>query len=138
MPRPSTIQPGANKLKMIPGFEAIVEERIKKAQKDGRFDNLTGMGRPLNVDDTHVPEELRLAHKVLKNAGFLPPEIELKKKISRTLDLMAGLDEAAPEKAELGKKLNYLMVKLDSVRGTGPGAALVRDQYRTHLIEKLS
>ena len=123
---------------MIPGFEAIVEERIKKAEKEGRFDNLAGSGRPLNFDDANVPDELRLAHKVLKNAGYLPPEIELKKKISHTRDLMAGLDDGAPEKAALGKKLNYLLVKLDSVRGTGPAAAMVRDQYRTNLIEKLS
>ena len=66
---------------MIPGFEAIVEERIKKAQKDGAFDNLDGTSKPLKFEDQHVPEELRLAHKILKNAGFLPPEIEIKKKI---------------------------------------------------------
>ncbi|WDP92421.1 MAG: DUF1992 domain-containing protein [Desulfobacter sp.] len=123
---------------MIPGFEAIVEERIKQAQKEGRFDNLKGQGRPLKFDDANVPEELRMAHKILKNAGFLPPEIELKKKISRTRDLMAGLDEGSPEKATLTKKLNYLLVKLDSVRRPSPAAALVRDRYRTNLIRKIS
>ena len=123
---------------MIPGFEAIVEQRIKQAQRQGRFDNLPGKGRPLNFEDANVPEELRLAHKVLKNAGFLPPEIELKKKISHTQDLMASLDEASPEKANLGKKLNYLLAKLDYVRGPSPGAALVRDQYQTDLRRKLS
>lgn len=123
---------------MIPGFEAIVEERIKKAQRDGRFDNLKGRGRPLSFDDTNVPEDLRLAHKVLKNAGFLPPEIEIKKKITQTRDLMQTLDEASPKKAELGKRLNYLLAKLDTIRGPGPGATLVRDQYRTNLIRKLT
>jgi len=134
---PQPFQPGVN-TRMIPGFEAIVEERIKKAQKDGRFDNLTGTGRPLNFDDANVPNDLRLAHKVLKNAGFLPPEIELKKKISKTQDLMSGMDDTSPEKIKLNKKLNYLLVKLDSVRNAGPGTALVRDQYQTNLIRKLS
>lgn len=123
---------------MIPGFEAIVEERIKRAQKEGRFENLKGLGRPLNFDEATVPEELRLAHKVLKNAGFLPPEIEIKKEITHTQDLIQAVDEASPEKAKLGKRLNYLLAKLDSVRGPGPGAAFVRDQYRTDLISKLS
>lgn len=123
---------------MIPGFEALVEQRIKHAQRQGQFDNLPGHGRPLNFEDAHVPEDLRLAHKVLKNAGFLPPAIELKKKISHTRDLMAPLDEASPEKAKLGKKLNYLLAKLDHVRGPVPGAALVRDQYQTDLMRKLS
>jgi hypothetical protein len=123
---------------MIPGFEAIVEERIKKAQKEGSFENLPGQGRPLELDDANVPQELRMAHKILKNAGFLPPEIEIKKKITQTRDLMENLDPSSPEKAKLGKKLNYLLAKLDSVRGTGPGTALVRDQYRTDIIRKLS
>ena len=58
---------------MIPGFEKLVEERIKKAQKEGLFDNLEGARKPLNLDEMNIPDNLRLAHKILKNAGFLPP-----------------------------------------------------------------
>ncbi len=105
---------------MIPGFEAIVEERIKQAQKEGRFDNLEGHGRPLKFDDANVPEACRMAHKILKNAGFLPPEIEIKKQIDYTRDLMASIDDTTCEKKKLTKKLNYLLVKLDSIRGKGP------------------
>ena len=123
---------------MIPGFEAIVEERIKKAQKEGGFEDLPGKAKPLEFDDSHAPQELRMAHKILKNAGFLPPEIEIKKQIANTQDLMNSLDHSPDEKAKLGKKLNYLLAKLDTVRGTGPAAAMVRDQYRTDLIRKLS
>lgn len=64
---------------MIPGFEAIVEERIKKAQKNGAFDNLEGTHKPLKFEDQHIPQEFRLAHKILKNSGFLFSEVELKK-----------------------------------------------------------
>ncbi|HCY86356.1 MAG TPA: DUF1992 domain-containing protein [Desulfobacteraceae bacterium] len=123
---------------MIPGFEAIVEERIKKAQKDGAFENLPGKGRPLALEDPGVPDDLKMAHKILKNAGFLPPEVELKKKIAHTRDLMDTLDPGSPEQAGLGKRLNYLLSKLDAVRGTGPAAALVRDQYRSGLMNTLS
>ena len=56
---------------MFTGFEKIIESRIKKAQADGAFDNLPGSGQPLNLDDDrHIPEDLRMAHKVLKNADF--------------------------------------------------------------------
>ena len=123
---------------MIPGFEAIVEERIKKAQKDGAFENLPGKGRPLAFDDADVPGDLRMAHKILKNAGFLPPEVEIKKKIAHTRDLMDTLAPESPEKADLGKRLNYLLAKLDTVRGSSPAAALVRDQYRSGLMNTLS
>ena len=123
---------------MIPGFEAIVEERIKKAQKDGAFKDLPGRGRPLNFEDIDGPPEFRMAHKILKNAGFLPPEVELRKKISHTRDLMTSLADDSPEKAKLRKKLNYLLAKLDAGRGTSAASALARDQYRSNILKKLS
>ncbi|MFW5875018.1 MAG: DnaJ family domain-containing protein, partial [bacterium] len=59
------------------GFEKIVEERILAAQRRGEFDNLKGSGKPLEHEDlSRVPQELRLAYKILKNADCLPPEIE--------------------------------------------------------------
>ncbi len=55
--------------------ERIAEERIKETQGKGAFDNLPGRGKPLDPDDgANVPEELRMAWRVLKNAGCLPPE----------------------------------------------------------------
>lgn len=123
---------------MIPGFEAIVEERIKKAQKDGAFDRLPGTGRPLVFDEPNVPEELRLAHKILKNAGFLPPEIEVKKQISQTRELLDSLETPGPEKTRVQKRLNYLLTKLDTLRGASCVSAVSRDQYKSHILKKLS
>ena len=51
---------------MITGFEKIVEERIRKAQREGHFDGLPGSGKPLPKDDVNVPEDIRLAYKILK------------------------------------------------------------------------
>ena len=97
---------------MIPGFDKIVEERIRKAQKKGEFENLEGSGKPLNLlDDQTVAEELRLAYKILKNADCLPPEIELKKEIQQTEELLSGMGETAAKHRTL-KKLNYLIMKL--------------------------
>ena len=79
---------------MLSGFQKIVEERIIRAQKNGEFDNLVGSGKPLDLrDGYHVSEELRLAHKILKNADCLPPEIELKKEIQQTEELLEGMEE---------------------------------------------
>jgi hypothetical protein len=103
---------------MIPGFNKIVEERIRKAQKKGEFENLQGSGKPLDLlDDQAVAEELRLAYKILKNADCLPPEIELKKEIQQTEELLSGMGETA-EKFRTIKKLNYLIMKLNSLRNT--------------------
>ena len=98
---------------MIPGFEKIVEERIKIAQRNGEFKNLAGSGKPLKLEDTqHIAEDLRLAYKILKNADFLPPEIEMKKEINQTKELLSGIEDAS-EKYQLLKKLNFLIMKLN-------------------------
>ena len=101
---------------MFSGFTKIVEERIRKAQQKGEFENLTGSGKPLTLkEDGHIAEELRLSYKILKNADCLPPEIELKKEIERTEDLLRGMEDTAAKYRTL-KKLNFLIMKLNSIR----------------------
>ena len=123
---------------MIPGFEAIVEQRIKKAQKEGEFDNLEGANKPLKFEDQHVPEELRLAHKILKNSGYLPPELDLKKKITQVEQLLDAAQADSPERLSIQKKLNYLLTKLNTIRGDRPCSALLSDEYRNTIIKKIS
>jgi hypothetical protein len=117
---------------MIQGFEKIVEERILKAQKKGDFENLIGSGKPLKLNENlYIPEELRLAYKILKNADCLPPEIELKKEIKQTEDLLAGMKETS-EKYRILKKLNFLIMKLNTMRDTS-----IMHEMPQHYMEKL-
>ena len=117
---------------MIQGFEKIVEERILKAQKKGDFENLIGSGKPLKLNENYyIPEELRLAYKILKNADCLPPEIELKKEIKQTEDLLAGMQETC-EKYSILKKLNFLIMKLNTLRDTS-----IMNEMPQHYMEKL-
>lgn len=121
---------------MIPGLERIVEERIQVSQKKGDFDNLPGTGKPLEFeDDSHVPEELRLPFKILKNADCLPPEIEIKKEIERTEDLLAGMSDTA-ERYRTIKRLNYLILKLNSTRNSSV-LMDVDQKYMVRLTERL-
>ncbi len=121
---------------MIPGLERIVEDRIQKSQKKGDFDNLPGTGKPLEFeDDRHIPEELRLPFKILKNADCLPPEIEMKKEIERTEDLLAGMSDTA-ERYRTMKRLNYLIMKLNSTRNSSV-LMDVPQKYMVRLTERL-
>ena len=98
----------------------IVEKRIKEAQENGEFDNLPGRGEPLELsDDSHVPEDLRLAYKILKNANCLPPELEEKKEIRQMEDLLADIPDEK-ERYKLIKKINYKIMKLNMTRNTSP------------------
>jgi hypothetical protein len=120
---------------MIPGFEKIVEERILKAQKEGDFDNLEGAGKPLNLEDlSGIPEELKLSYRILKNADCLPPEIEIKKEIYKTEDLLSGMDDTA-EKYKVMKKLNFLIMKLNSLRKSSIEFEMP-EKYFSNLVER--
>jgi hypothetical protein len=122
---------------MIPGFEQIVEDRIRKAQHKGYFDDLPGAGKPLDLtDDQHIPEDLRLAHKILKNADCLPPEIELKKEIQRTEDLLVDLPDTA-ERYRLLQKLNFLVMKLNTCRN-GDIRFDLPQRYLTAIAERMA
>lgn len=120
---------------MIPGFNKIVEERILKAQQKGEFENLPGSGRPLNfANDCCVAEELRLAYKILKNADFVPPEIEMKKEIKQTEELLADTQDTA-EKYRILKKLNFLIMKLNTLRNTSIALEMPQ-QYTEKLVDR--
>ena len=122
---------------MIPGFEKIVEERIRNAQEKGSFDNLAGKGKPFVLEDVSITAgECRLAHKILKNAGFLPPELELKKQISQAELLLQATDTGSAQHREIRRKLNYLLTKLDLLRGGI--SPLITDQYQENIINKIS
>ncbi len=123
---------------MIPGFEKLVEERIKKAQKEGYFDDLEGSHKPLKFDGQNVPDDLRLAHKIMKNAGFLPPEVELKKEITHTEQLLETARIDSPKRVKIQKKLNYLLTKLSTARADQPCSPLLSGVYQNSIIKKIS
>jgi hypothetical protein len=59
-------------------FDKIVEEPIKKAQERGEFDNPPGKGKPIDLSAYfEMPEDVRVAQSVLKNAGFKSREVDL-------------------------------------------------------------
>ena len=88
------------------------ERRIAQAQKEGAFDHLPGEGRPLDMeDDSQIPAELRMAFKVLKNAGYVPPEIADRKEVSTILDLLEHCEDGAEKVRQMQKlsKKNSLL-----------------------------
>jgi hypothetical protein len=97
-------------------LERIAEERIREAVQRGEFQNLPGSGKPLELeDDQHIPADLRLAYKVLSNANCLPPELELKREIRTAEELLGGMKDEG-EKYRQIKKINYLIMKLNTMR----------------------
>jgi len=94
-------------------LENIAEERIREAMARGEFANLPGAGKPLHLeDDAMVPEDLRVAYKILKNAGCIPPELELRKEILTLRDLLRTIEGEDLKKDKI-QELNYKLLKLN-------------------------
>lgn len=98
------------------GFESIIERRIQEAMERGEFDDLAGKGKPLVFeDDTFVPEDLRMAYRVLKNAGYLPPEVLAEKEIQKAEDLLDATEDEK-ERYKQMQKLNLMITRLNVLR----------------------
>ena len=103
----------------------------------GEFDNLPGEGKPLELDDdSRIPEDCRLAYKILKNADCVPPEIEAKKTIRQMEDLLDNTQDEK-EKYKLIKKINYTIMKLNMTHDASP-LFEEKQVYYQKLIDKLS
>jgi hypothetical protein len=116
-------------------IDAIAEQRILEAARRGDFDDLPGAGRPLDLDeDLLVPEELRMAYRVLKNAGFVPPEVQTLNEIGALERLIQSLDDGEQRTVAM-RKLRLLRMQLDSTRG---GNLQLEAEYYDKLTQRLS
>ena len=94
-------------------LDRIAEERILQAQREGAFENLPGNGKPLVLDDdSMIPPELRAAYRILKNAGYAPPEVLARRDIA---DLEAAITDPAtddPTRRQAIARLHLLRARL--------------------------
>ncbi|WP_255989867.1 DnaJ family domain-containing protein [Chitinolyticbacter albus] len=110
----------------------LAERRIAEAQRDGAFDNLPGIGQPLPADeiDLLVPEHQRIAYRVLKNSGYLPPELETHRDaVELALQLATAEADTRPALLERLARLNRLL------EHGGHRALAVPVDYATRLAE---
>ena len=97
-------------------FAKITEQKIREAIENGEFDNLEGMGKPLDFsNESWIPEDLRMAYRVLKNAGCLPVELELRKEVMNLRDLITTIDDNQ-ERLKRIRELNFKLLKLNELR----------------------
>ncbi|MEK4176325.1 DUF1992 domain-containing protein [Aeribacillus sp. FSL W8-0870] len=96
-------------------FAKIAEDRIKKAYEEGEFKELPGMGKPLPHDDlSDIPEELRMAYRLLRNAGMVDQENDLKKELLTIQDLLKCCEDEA-ERKKLQQKLSEKQLALERI-----------------------
>jgi hypothetical protein len=117
------------------GLDAIAERRIREAQARGELDDLPGAGAPLALDDDAlVPEDLRVAYRILKNAGFLPPELEVHGEIREIKQLLQRAEDES-DRARLLSRINVLLSR--TVQGRRHGSLRVQEAYLERIAQRL-
>lgn len=105
------------------------EKHILKALETGMLDNLPGAGKPLEIDDdSYVPAHLRAGYRILKNAGFLPAELEQRKQALELVDLLETIEQDSPEFSLKARELQALELKM---KLAGINTAFLQSHYKT-------
>ena len=120
----------------MPLFASIAEGRIQEAIQRGDLDDLPLKGQPLPREDlSDVPEELRMGYKVLKNAGCLPEELQLKRELVTLRDLLAACADPE-ERAACRRRLSLRQMQYDLLMER-KGRSLAFQEYREPLATRL-
>jgi DnaJ homolog subfamily C member 28 len=68
-------------------LESMAEKLLREAIEAGEFDNLPGKGQPVDLTENPFEDpDLRVVHKLLREAGFAPAWIEERKDIDATFE----------------------------------------------------
>jgi hypothetical protein len=101
-----------------------LDEVIQRAEADGQFRNLPGEGKPLpQTNPYEALDEWAMAHHILKQSGFLPDWLQLRKEIAAEKPAVVAaleeyrrqrtlLDTNDPAKAAMLRKLAERYVTL--------------------------
>jgi hypothetical protein len=99
-------------------LDNLAERRIAEAMQAGLFDDLPGAGKPLPPeDDVLVPEELRVAYRMLRDAGYVPPELEPHREL-RSIEQLLDVATDADRRQRAAVRAQFLIRRSTLVRGT--------------------
>ena len=117
-------------------LDLIAEQKIAEAERNGELKDLPGAGAPLHFDDDPmIPGDLRMAYRILKNAGLVPQEVTMLREIGQLESLVRdGKDDA---QSSALRRLELLRLKLDAA-SPGRGALLLHNRYRERLLAQLA
>jgi len=114
-------------------FESIAEQRIQEALARGELECLPGQGQPLILDDDRlVPQELRMVYHILRNSGYVPPEVQTLKDIAELeREVLATTGE---RRSQAMKKLRLLAMQVSTTR---TGNLQLEADYYDRLMQRL-
>ena len=101
-----------------------IAQSLRESQRSGELQSAPSWGKPLDLNDgfAQTPDELRMAFKALKDAGFVPPEVETMRQVAALREQVAS-NPNAPEAEALRKRISelqqHLALRLEKLRSSG-------------------
>ncbi len=101
--------------------DEAIADHLAEAMRSGELKSAPSFGKPMAEAEgwSETPLELRLPFKILKNAGVIPPEVEL---FHQRAQLRQQLEEATTElqraalRQRLGELEQVIALRLESLR----------------------
>ena len=95
-----------------------------------------GAGQPLVLDDgSDIPADLRVAYRMLKNAGMVPPEVELRRDVASAEQLVA-MASTPEDRAAAYRRWRLLETRLAVTSGSR-GNLELENKYFERVLDKL-
>lgn len=104
--------------------DELIARHLRESEASGELRAAPSWGRPLNLGDGYdeTPAELRMGMKILKDAGVVPPEVELMQRIAALREQAEASTDAAAAQAlrQRAQELQQaLALRLEQLRATG-------------------
>jgi len=102
-----------------------IAKSLQESLENGELKRAKSWGKPLGSSDgmEETPEEFRLAFKMLKNAGYIPPEVEHLNSLAALRAELQATPEGDPRHAQLRAQIAQLQtsvaVRLEAMRNSG-------------------
>ena len=104
------------------GIDEVIRQWVQKVEKTGEIRNTPGFGKPFEFEDGYLqtPTELRMAYKILKDAGYVPAEIEMVQRLAalrEQLDATQGEQQQRELKVKIAELQQKVTMMLEAMRG---------------------
>lgn len=101
-----------------------IGQALRDSEANGELRLAPSFGKPLAVVEgwDQTPPELRQPFKILKDAGVVPPEVEVMREITALERALAMAGDAAAERAlqqRIAEKRQHLALRLERLRLSG-------------------
>jgi hypothetical protein len=90
-----------------------IDKQIEEWLAQKGPEDLPGKGKPLDLDEYfRCPEDLRIGYSLLKNAGYVPEEVEQLRQINQLIDELQKCADPV-DRTRLRSRLNEARVRLN-------------------------